>query len=115
MEFLPTVTKIVNVPDNLNKIFYTKLNFYNEKDTYKEFLDMVLNRLTFVSAIYLCIICIVPTLVVGANTRLGGTSMLILVSVCVRVMMNIQTFLQSERYESAYKVRGKFKGARKRF
>jgi len=41
MEILPTITKIVNLPDNTKKIFYTKLNFYNEKDTYKEFLDMV--------------------------------------------------------------------------
>lgn len=41
MEFLPIVTKIVNVPDNVNKIFYTKLNFYNKPDTYNELLNMI--------------------------------------------------------------------------
>lgn len=81
----------------------------------KEFLDFILNRLTTFAAIYLCVICILPNIISGGQTRLGGTAMLILVSVSIRVMMNIQTFLQSERYESAYKVRGKFKGSRKRF
>lgn len=41
MEILPTITKIVNLPDNTKKIFYTKLNFYNKPDTYNEFLEIV--------------------------------------------------------------------------
>jgi preprotein translocase subunit SecY len=81
----------------------------------REFLDYVLNRLTTFSGLYLCVICILPGIFIGAGTRISGTALLILVSVCIRVMMNIQTFLHSERYESAYKVRGKHKGAKKRF
>ena len=80
----------------------------------KEFLDFVLNRLTFFGSLFLIVICIVPSLV-NPQTRLGGTALLILVSVSIRVMMNIQAFLFSGRYETAYKSRGKYSGANKRF
>ena len=81
----------------------------------QEYLDFILNRLTFFGAIFLCVICIVPTIITGSMTRFGGTSMLILVSVSVRVMMNIQSFMYSDRYESAYKSRGKYSGNNRRF
>lgn len=81
----------------------------------KEFLDFVLNRLTFFGSLFLIVICITPTLVSGHQTQFGGTSMLILVSVSIRVMMNIQSFMYADKYETAYKARGKYSGARKRF
>jgi preprotein translocase subunit SecY len=81
----------------------------------KEFLDFILNRLTTISALYLCVICILPSVLIDTSTQISGTALLILVSVCIRVMMNIQTFIHSERYENAYKVRGKHKGSKKRF
>lgn len=80
----------------------------------KEFLDFVLNRLTFFGSLFLIVICIAPSLV-NSQTRLGGTALLILVSVSIRVIMNIQAFLFSGRYETAYKSRGKYSGANKRF
>ena len=80
----------------------------------KEFLDFVLNRLTFFGSLFLITICIVPSLV-NPQTRLGGTALLILVSVSIRVMMNIQAFVFAGRYETAYKSRGKYSGANKRF
>ena len=80
----------------------------------KEFLDFVLNRLTFFGSLFLITICIVPS-IVNPQTRLGGTALLILVSVSIRVIMNIQAFLFSGRYETAYKSRGKYSGTNKRF
>ena len=80
----------------------------------KEFLDFVLNRLTFFGSLFLIIICIAPS-IINPQTRLGGTALLILVSVSIRVIMNIQAFLFSGRYETAYKSRGKYSGANKRF
>ena len=80
----------------------------------KEFLDFVLNRLTFFGSLFLIIICIVPSLI-SPQTRLGGTALLIVVSVSIRVIMNIQAFLFSGRYETAYKSRGKYSGSNKRF
>ncbi len=80
-----------------------------------KFLDFLLNRLTFFGAFYLIVVCVTPGLLSGAPTRFGGTAMLILVSVSVRVMMNIQSFMYSDRYETAYKSRGKYNGNNKRF
>jgi preprotein translocase subunit SecY len=80
----------------------------------KEHLDYVLNRLTFFGSIFLVVICIGPSLITGAQTNFGGTAMLILVSVSVRVMMNIQAFMFSERYETSYKSRGKYNGNNRR-
>jgi len=81
----------------------------------KEYLDFILNRLSFFGAIFLVVICISPTLITGQQTRFGGTAMLILVSVSIRVMMNVQSFLYADRLETAYKSKGKYSGSRKRF
>ena len=80
----------------------------------KAFLDFVLNRLTFFGSLFLITICIVPS-IINPQTRLGGTALLILVSVSIRVIMNVQAFLFSGRYETAYKSRGKYSGSNKRF
>ena len=81
----------------------------------QEYLDYLLNRLTFFGALFLITICIVPTLLTGAQTRFGGTAMLILVSVAIRVMMNIQSFMFADRYENAHRSKGKYKGSNRRF
>ncbi len=81
----------------------------------KEYLDFLLNRLTFFGALFLVVICISPTLITGEQTRFGGTSMLILVSVSIRVMMNIQSFMFSDQYENAHKSKGKYNGSNRRF
>lgn len=81
----------------------------------QDYLDYLLNRLTFFGALFLVFICIGPTLITGGNTRFGGTALLILVSVSIRVMMNIQSFMYADKYDSAHKSRGKYKGANRRF
>jgi preprotein translocase subunit SecY len=81
----------------------------------KEYLDYLLNRMTFFGSIFLVVICVVPGILTGEQTRFGGTSLLILVSVAIRVMMNIQSFMYSDKLETAYKSRGKYKGQNRRF
>jgi len=88
---------------------------YRPGNQTKEYLDFLLSRMTFFGALFLIVICITPTLISGAQTRFGGTAMLILVSVSIRVMMNIQSFMYADKYESAYKSRGKYKGSNRRF
>ena len=80
----------------------------------KEFLDFILFRLSFFGSMYLCIVCILPSIIMGNQTRFGGTSMLILVSVAIRVMVNVQSFLYADRYETAQKSRGKYSGGNRR-
>ena len=49
-----------------------------------EYLDKVLSRLTFVGAIYLCVVCVLPMLLISrANVPFyfGGTSLLIVIGV----------------------------------
>ena len=84
-------------------------------DKTKNYLDFVLNRLTFLGAMFLVLICIVPSLITGSQTRFGGTSLLILVSVSVRVIINIQSFMFTDKYDSSYKSKGKYKGNNRRF
>ena len=81
----------------------------------KEFLDFVLDRLTFFGSLFLIVVCILPTIIIGGQSRLTGTAMLILVSVSIRVMMNIQAFMFADKYETSYKSRGKHNGGRRRF
>lgn len=81
-----------------------------------EFLNKILDRLTFLGAIYLSVICILPTILFSyANVPFyfGGTSLLILVGVAIDTMGQVESFMISQRFDKAYKVRGKFKGARR--
>lgn len=84
-------------------------------DKTKEYLDFVLDRVTFFGALFLILICIVPSVITGTHSRFEGTSLLIMVSVAMRVMMNVQTFMYSDKYETAFKSKGKYNGPNKRF
>ncbi|MBD2091153.1 preprotein translocase subunit SecY [Microcoleus sp. FACHB-1515] len=73
-----------------------------------EYLERVLNRLTFLGAIFLGAVAIVPTAVENA-TRVptfrgfGATSLLILVGVAIDTAKQIQTYVISQRYEGMVK------------
>lgn len=81
----------------------------------QEYLDFVLNRVTFFGALFLIVVCILPSVVTGSHSRFEGTSLLIMVSVAMRVMLNVQTFMYSDKYETAFKSRGKYNGPNRRF
>ena len=74
----------------------------------KEYLEGVLNRLTFLGAGFLSFVATVPTLVEGATgvttfRGLGATSLLILVGVAIDTAKQIQTYVISQRYEGMVK------------
>ena len=73
-----------------------------------EYLSRVLNRLTFLGAIFLGLVAVIPTAVEGATRvqtfrGLGATSLLILVGVAIDTAKQIQTYVISQRYEGMVK------------
>lgn len=79
-----------------------------------EYIDKVLSRLTFVGAIYLSIICVLPALLMSrANVPFyfGGTSLLIVVGVSIDTMSQIESHLISRQYEGLMKT-GRIKSRR---
>ena len=73
-----------------------------------EYIERVLNRLTFLGALFLGIVAIVPTVVEGLTRvptfqGLGATSLLILVGVAIDTAKQIQTYVISQRYEGMVK------------
>src|ERR671932_261829 len=76
--------------------------------TTSEYVERVLNRLTFLGAIFLGLVAVVPTAVessTGVTTfkGLGATSLLILVGVAIDTAKQIQTYVISQRYEGMVK------------
>lgn len=72
------------------------------------FVERVLNRLTFLGAIFLGLVAIIPTAVEGTMhvttfKGLGATSLLILVGVAIDTAKQIQTYVISQRYEGMVK------------
>ncbi|UFX98578.1 preprotein translocase subunit SecY [Candidatus Gromoviella agglomerans] len=70
-------------------------------DKTKEYLDHILNRLTFIGAFYISAICIIPELIlsiVSLQFYLGGTSMLIIVGVSIEVMTQVASYLLGSKY-----------------
>jgi preprotein translocase subunit SecY len=68
------------------------------------YISKVMNRLTFIGALFLSIVAIVPTAVESATKvttfrGFGATSLLILVGVAIQTAKQIQTYVISQRYE----------------
>ncbi|MGG6269582.1 preprotein translocase subunit SecY [Leptolyngbya sp. AN03gr2] len=73
-----------------------------------EYVERVLNRLTFLGAIFLAIVAIVPSIIENATPvkvfqGFGATSLLILVGVAIDTAKQIQTYVISQRYEGMVK------------
>ena len=71
-----------------------------------EYLLAVVNRITVVGAIYLSFICVVPEILRAKYDipfTIGGTSMLIMVSVIIDTFARIQTSLLSYHYDNLVK------------
>jgi preprotein translocase subunit SecY len=79
-----------------------------------DYLDYVLTRLTVVGALYLASICILPELIlakVHLPFYLGGTSLLIVVSVTIDTFSQVQSHLLAHQYEGLIK-KSSLKGKR---
>jgi preprotein translocase subunit SecY len=71
-----------------------------------EYLDYVLTRLTFVGAGYLSIVCLLPELLISKYSvpfYFGGTSLLIVVSVTMDTVAQVQSHLLAHQYEGLIK------------
>ena len=73
-----------------------------------EYISRVINRLTFLGAVFLGLVAIIPTAVEGATRirtfqGLGATSLLILVGVAIDTAKQVQTYVISQRYEGMVK------------
>jgi preprotein translocase subunit SecY len=82
-----------------------------------EYLDFVLTRLTVIGAAYIAAVCLLPEALMGAmgttQFALGGTSVLIVVSVTMDTVTQIQSHLLAHQYEGLIK-RSKLRGMRGR-
>ena len=81
-----------------------------------EYIDYVLTRITVVGAIYLAAVCVLPEILIayaGTPFYFGGTSLLIVVSVTMDTVAQIQSHLLAHQYEGLIK-RSRLRGARRR-
>jgi preprotein translocase subunit SecY len=79
-----------------------------------EFIDKVLTRITVVGAIYLALVCVLPTILVSnfnVPFYFGGTALLIVVGVAIDTISKIESHLVMRNYEGFMKA-GKIKGRR---
>ena len=77
-----------------------------------DYFDYVLTRLTTVGAIYLVLVCLLPQFLItkyGVPFYFGGTSLLIVVSVTMDTVTQIQSHLLAHQYEGLIK-KGRVRG-----
>jgi len=74
----------------------------------KEYLEYVVNRITFVGAIYLCVVCLLPEILVTRYSlpiSIGGTGLLIVINVVVDLISQVQSYMFASKYNSINKQR----------
>jgi preprotein translocase subunit SecY len=79
-----------------------------------EYIDHVLTRLTVIGAAYIAVVCLLPEAFmakVPGSMYLGGTSILIVVTVTMDTVAQIQSHLLSHQYEGLIK-KSKLRGGR---
>ncbi len=79
-----------------------------------EYIERVLSRITLSGAVYLCIVCLLPTMLIAQFNvpfYLGGTALLIVVGVALDTVAQIETHLITRSYEGFMK-RGRLRGRR---
>jgi preprotein translocase subunit SecY len=79
-----------------------------------EYIERVLSRITLSGAIYLCVVCLLPTILVrqfNVPFYFGGTALLIVVGVALDTVAQAETHLITRNYEGFMK-RGRLRGRR---
>ena len=88
---------------------------YRPGERTAEYIDYVLTRVTTVGAIYLALVCLLPEMLT-AYARVpfyfGGTSLLIVVSVTMDTVAQVQSHLLAQQYEGLVK-KAKLRGSRR--
>jgi preprotein translocase subunit SecY len=98
--------------ENLRKYGGFILGFRPGQKT-AEYIDYVLTRITVVGAIYLAIVCVLPEFLISYAAipfYFGGTSLLIVVSVTMDTVAQVQSHLLAHQYEGLIK-KAKLRGA----
>ena len=88
---------------------------YRPGERTAEYIDYVLTRITLIGAIYLVIVCLLPEFLISATGipfYLGGTSLLIVVSVTLDTVAQIQGHLIAHQYEGLIK-KSKLRGGKR--
>ncbi|MDD9909738.1 MAG: preprotein translocase subunit SecY [Ahrensia sp.] len=79
-----------------------------------EYIDYVLTRITVLGALYLVFVCLLPEMFLtglGISVFLGGTSLLIVVSVTMDTVNQVQSHLFAQQYEGLIQ-KSKLRGAK---
>jgi preprotein translocase subunit SecY len=80
-----------------------------------EYIDYVLSRITVIGAGYLAIVCLIPEILISYAAvpfYFGGTSLLIVVSVTMDTVAQVQGYLLAHQYEGLIK-KSKLRGRRR--
>lgn len=81
-----------------------------------DYIEKILGRITFIGAIYVAAVCVLPSILQGAPFNIpfffGGTSLLIVVGVTLDTVQQIESFLITHSYEGFIRKRG-MKGPRR--
>ncbi len=80
------------------------------------YIDKILLRLTFVGAIYITLVCLLPEFLIlkyNVPFYFGGTSLLIIVVVTMDFMSQVQNYLMTQQYDALLK-KANFKSVRER-
>ena len=88
---------------------------YRPGERTAEYIDYVLTRITVIGAIYLVLVCLLPEFLIastGVPFYLGGTSLLIVVSVTLDTVAQIQGHLIAHQYEGLIK-KSKLRGGKR--
>jgi preprotein translocase subunit SecY len=88
---------------------------YRPGERTAEYIDYVLTRITVIGAIYLVAVCLLPEYLIAATGvpfYLGGTSLLIVVSVTLDTVAQIQGHLIAHQYEGLIK-KSKLRGGKR--
>lgn len=103
----------VDIADNLKKYGGYVPGIRPGQKT-SEYLYRVLTRLTFVGAIYLALVCVIPEVLInrfGVPFYFGGTSLLIAVGVALDTVSQIESHLVTRSYDGFLK-KGRIRGRR---
>jgi preprotein translocase subunit SecY len=103
----------VDIADNLKK-YGGYIPGIRPGQKTSEYIYKVLSRLTFVGAIYLAVVCIIPEILISRFNvpfYFGGTSLLIAVGVALDTVSQIESHLITRSYEGFLK-KGRLKGRR---
>jgi preprotein translocase subunit SecY len=79
-----------------------------------DYIDSVLTRITFGGAIYISIVCVLPSVLIAqfnAPFYFGGTSLLIVVGVALDTLSQIESHMIQRHYEGFIRT-GRIKGRR---